>query len=302
MGSAMIFSFRKSYGQFITSGAQLILLHIGLTVGSRTGGIVCLILTAIISLFAWMSTLRRRRAITNTPTSRIASAAQGYVELIGTGRPLDGLPLLSHLTQRPCLWCRWKMEEKYGNKWRTVDRGESEFSFLIDDGSGHCIVDVEGAEILTRHKEIWCDGSYRCTEWNLLINDRIYAIGEFRTLDGGSVELDARLDLKELLAEWKKDRATLLKRFDLDGNGEIDEKEWELARQTARREVSRIHQEVRNAPDVHMMTSPGNGRHYLLSNIGPDQLTNRYLFWAIFHMTVFLGTLGGIPWVLRHYA
>lgn len=58
-------------------------------------------LLAVIGLIAWTSTFRRRRAITDTPTSRIASAAQGYVELSGQGRALDDPPLYAPLTQAP---------------------------------------------------------------------------------------------------------------------------------------------------------------------------------------------------------
>ena len=299
----MILSFRKSYGQLITSGAQLVLFAIGAQAESREGWVACLALIAAISLCAWMSALWRRRAITDTPTSRIASAAQGYVELSGSGRPLDHPPLLSHLTCLPCLWYRFHVEERTGsNKWKTVESGESDVPFIIDDGSGRCVVDVEGAEILTRHKETWTRGNYRNTEWKLLINDRIHALGEFKTLGGGSVDLDARRDMNELLAEWKKDRAALLKRFDLDGDGELNMQEWGLARQAARREVSRMHREARNESDVNTLSCPRNGRHYLLSNIDPNRLARRYLLWSLFHLTLFLATLGAVPWVLhRHF-
>jgi hypothetical protein len=293
----MILTFRKSYGQFITSGAQLLLLYIGAHTDSRSGWAVCLTLMAIVSLVAWTSTLRRRRAITDTPTSRIASAAQGYVELSGRGRPPDP-PLFSHLTRLPCLWHRWRVTEGSGKNARTVDSGESEVPFLIDDGSGHCLVDPDGAEILTRHKESWSKGDYQYTEWKLLINDDIYALGEFKTLGGGSVELDARRDMNELLSAWKKDRTTLLKRFDLDSDGELSEKEWGLARQAARREVSRMHREARNESDLHTLNRPRNGRLYLLSNIDPNRLARRYLLWSLFHLATFLGALGAIPWVL----
>jgi hypothetical protein len=298
----MILTLRKSYGQLITSGAQLLLLLIGLETESREGWIACLALIALISLFAWISTLRRRRAITDTPTSRIASAAQGYVELTGDGRPLDHPPLLSHLTRLPCLWYRFVVEEKTGNddKWKTVERGESEVPFLIDDGSGRCVVDVEGAEILTRHKETWTEGRYRNTEWKLLINDQVYALGEFKTLGGGSIDLDAGQDLNALLAEWKKNKADLLKRFDLNGDGELDMQEWGLARQAARREVTKLHREARNESDVHTLSCPRNGRHYLLSNLDPNKLARRYLLWAVFHVVVFLAALGAIPWILRY--
>ena len=83
----MIASLRKDYEELITAGFQTGLLFVGLRVNSRMGWIVCLALIAILSLFAWGSALLRRRAITDTPTSRIASAAQGYVELLGIGRP-----------------------------------------------------------------------------------------------------------------------------------------------------------------------------------------------------------------------
>jgi hypothetical protein len=296
----MILTLRKSYAEFITSGSQLLLLCAAVKLDSLAAWVVCLVLIAVFSLFAWMSTLRRRRAITDTPTSRIASAAQGYVELSGTGRPIEP-PLLSHLTHLPCLWYRYAVERGSGKNRKTVDSGESELPFLIDDGSGHCLVDPEGAEILTRHVKSWREDNYSYTEWKLLINDRIYALGEFRTLGGGSVDLDARGDLKEVLAEWKKDRATLLGRFDLDGDGEISEKEWGLARQAARREVSRRHREARETPDVHTLSCPSNGRHYLLSNLDPNRLARRYLWWSIFHLAVFLGALGAIPWILHQF-
>ena len=155
-------SFQKASGQVVTSGAQVVLLFVGLQIQSRTGWIGTLIMVAIISLLAWVSAINRRRAITDTPISHIGSAAQGYVELSGTGRPLDESPLRSELTGLPCLGYRFHVEERTSNnKWNSVERGESEVSFLIEDGSGRCVVDVEDAEILTHHKKSWTQGNYR---------------------------------------------------------------------------------------------------------------------------------------------
>lgn len=295
----MIVNFRREYGQFITSGAQLLVLFVGLKLDSRDGWLLCVGLMAAISLIAWRSTLRRRRVIADTPTSRIASAAQGYVELSGTGQPLDFPPLISHLTALPCLWYRYQVEERTNDKWRVVSSGESETSFLLDDGSGRCVVNVENAEILTSHKERWTTGRFRHTEWKLLINDPVYALGEFRTLGGSRVELDAKRDLNELLADWKKDRHDLLRRFDLNKDGQIDMQEWALARQAARREVSKLHREARNDADVHTLCCPANGKLYLLSNLDPNRIARRYLWWAIFHLTVFFGAIGAVPWILQ---
>lgn len=298
----MIVRLRREYGQFITSGTQLILIAVGLKLDSRGGWLACLGLMALVSLFAWLSALRRRRAIADTPTSRVASAAQGYVELRGRGRPLDGTPLVSHLTGLPCLWYRYRVERRSGDhKWQTVDSGESRASFLLDDGSGCCVVDVEEAELLTRHKETWTRDGYRNTEWKLLIGDPVYALGEFATLGAGGIELDARRDTGELLAEWKKDPPRLLKRFDLDGDGSIDLQEWALARRAARREVEKQHRAIRAAADIHLMRRPASGQLYLLSNFDPDLLARRYLGWSLFHLTVFFAALAALPGIWHGY-
>ncbi len=294
----MLVSLRREYGQFVTSGAQLLLIAIGAKLESRTAWIVCIAVMAVISIFAWASTLRRRRAISDTPTSHVASAAQGYVELCGTGKPLDSPPLLSHLTALPCLWYRYQVEEKNGDdKWHNVSKGESEVSFILDDGTGRCVIDVEGAEILTRHKETWTKDRYRYTEWKLLINDQVYALGEFRTIGGSRLELDANRDINGLLSEWKKDQATLLKRFDLNADGSIDMKEWALARQAAKREVTKLHREARNEADVHTLRCPDSEKLFLLSNLDPDKIARRYLWWSIFHIAVFFGSLAALPWL-----
>jgi hypothetical protein len=293
----MIVNLRREYGQFITSGAQALLLLIGARLESRRGWLFCLSLMALISLFAWVSTLRRRRAIADTPTSRIASAAQGYVELRGSGKALDYPPLLSHLTALPCLWYRYLVEKKSGSKWQTVSSGESEASFIIDDGSGRCVIDVDNAEILTRHKETWTKGGHRHSEWKLLINDPIYALGEFRSIGGSTAELDAKGDIGALLCQLKKDQPALLKRFDLNADGRIDMGEWALARQAARREVEKLHRQARNEADVHTLRCPSGEQLYLISNIDPDDIARRYLYWSIFHLTLFFGALAALPWL-----
>ncbi|CAB1368658.1 hypothetical protein [Denitratisoma oestradiolicum] len=290
---------RRHYAALVTSGAQLLLLFVAAESESREGWLVCLGLMALISLFAWMSALRRLRAVRDTPTSRVASAAQGYVELIGRGRPLDGAPLLSKLSALPCLWYRYQVERRDSdNKWRTEDKGESQDSFLLDDGSAACVVDPYGAEILTQHRDVWQQGDYRYTEWKLLDIDTIYAIGQFRTLGGGSSEINTNEELKAVLAEWKLDSRKLHERFDLDGNGVLDMKEWSLARQAAKREAKKRVAEVRAMPDTHYMVQPHDDRLFLISNLPPDQLAHRYGFWAWGHLLIFFSSLGGMGWLL----
>ena len=298
----MNFSLRREYSELITSGAQLVLVFIAMQSDSSVGWLFCLPPMALISVFAWMSALRRLRAIRDTPTSRIASAAQGYVELIGRGQPFGETPLLSKLRLLPCLWYRYEVEEKYrtknGESWRTIDSGASDDSFLIRDETGECVVDPEQAEISTRDKDQWQNGGLRYTEWKLIKDDTIYVIGDFLTRSGAA-EFDSRAELNALLTEWKKDMPALHKRFDLNKDGELNMDEWLLARQAAKREVANKLREAQTQSDTHIISQPRDGKLFLISNLTPDDLSRRYLFWVWAHLVIFFGALAGIGWLLQ---
>ena len=89
--------------------------------------------------------------------------------------------------------------------------------------------------------------------------------------------------------------AELLKRFDLDRNGSLDLKEWELARTQARREIAATHRELRTTADVHVMHRPEDGRLYLISDLAPNRLATTYRRWSWFHLAVFFLGLGALP-------
>ena len=295
----MLVSLRRGYAHLVTSGAQVLLLLVGLKLASRNGWLFVLSLMAAISILAWLSALNRLRTIRDTPTSRIASAAQGYVELAGRGHPF-GEPVIGQLSLLPCLWYRYHIEQRESEgKWKTVGRGESDDTFILRDETGECVVDPDQAEILTRHRDQWHDGDYRYTEWKLIEHDSIYVIGQFRTQGGSSLEFDTREEVGALLAEWKKDMPTLLKRFDLDGNGTLDMQEWMLARSAARREVARMMREEQEQPDINIIGRPRNGQLFLVSNLDQARLSRRYLLWSWAHLLIFFGALGGIGWVMQ---
>jgi hypothetical protein len=299
----MLVGLRREYGRFITSGAQLLLALIGARIGTPLAWSVCAALIAAISLAAWASTYRRARAIDDTPTSKVASAAQGYVELSGRGRALAGLPVVSPVSRLTCLWYRYIAERQDSErKWRRDSAGESDASFILDDGSGQCLVDTEGAEILAANKEIWVREDYRYTEWRLLPNDPIYVLGEFFTRGSADLQLDREEDVKALLAEWKKDPRALLKRFDVDGNGELDLEEWERARTQARREVERMHGEQRLQAELHTLRRPADGRLYLISSLSAEKLGRRYRWWSIAHLVIFFAALAGLAMALKSTA
>lgn len=288
---------RHSYGQWLASGGYLMLLLVGIQLESAIAWQVCAGATALLALVAWIMALRRARAIADTPTSTIASAAQGYVELYGRGVPIGGTPLVTPFLGLTCLWYRYKIERKQDDKWVVESHGESSDSFLVDDGSGTCLVDPEGAEILPRSSETWQKGDHRYTQAVLFPGEPIYALGHFRTLSGAGEVFDLNEDVKHLLAEWKKDLPQLLERFDLDQDGTIDLREWQLARSQARREVTRNHRELRAAPDTHLLGRPPDGRLFLISSLPPAKLRLRYARWAVAHLVFFFAALA----VLVHF-
>jgi hypothetical protein len=295
----MLVLLRREYAHLVTSGAQLLLLLVGLKLESRNGWLICFSIMTAISILAWLSALSRLRTIRDTPTSKIASAAQGYVEMIGRGHPF-GDPLLGQLSLLPCLWYRYRIEHRESeDKWKIVDSGESDDSFMLRDETGECVVDPEQAEILTRHRDQWHDGDYRYTEWKLIEHDNLYVIGAFRTQGGSSMDFDSREELGALLAEWKKDMPSLHRRFDLDGNGTLDMQEWMLARSAAGREVAKMMREEQEQPDINIISRPREGELFLISNLDQDKLSRRYLLWSWAHLAIFFGALFGIGWVLQ---
>ena len=293
----MLVGLRRDAANLALPAAQAILVAAITASDSGWGALAGLTVLMATGLYGWLRSLQHARLILDTPTSRIASAAQGYTELRGRGRPLDGTPLLSPVNGLPVLWYRVTTQRRDGDgKWQHVATNESDASFLLDDGSGVCAVDPDGAEMLVRRREVFNQGELRHTQWSLIIHDRIYTIGDFTTIGSIAPELDTAGQIRDLLGGWKSDRRSLLERFDLDGNGEIDLREWELARAQARREVMKRRHEVLSAPEAHIMRRPAQRRLYLISDLDPARIARRYRLWAGFHVAVFLGAAGATAW------
>lgn len=278
--------------EWLTGGIHFVILVIALEADTAEAWPFALAGMAIVSFVAWVANYRRYRHIHDNPTSRVASAAQGYVELFGRSELLPGSHLASSRNGLPCCWRRYRIDRKTSNdKWEHVDSGESNDHFLLVDDTGQCVISPEGAEILTENKNIWMEGSYRHTEWLIVPKGQLYAIGEFSTVGGAVADLDERTDVSHLLADWKKDKAQLLARFDRNKDGEIDLHEWERARLEAQNEVRRRHAEGRAAvtEGVHILRKPRDGRLFLLACALPDKLGRRFAFWSGLHLAFFIG-------------
>ena len=298
----MLTSLRTGYANYITSASYLLVLLVALRAETRGAWLLCLGLISLVAFLVWMSSYRRSRAIADTPTSRIASAAQGYVELYGYASASPEFRIAAKSGSMPCVWFRCVTYRRGSdNKWRVVDRSVSDSLFEMSDGTGSCMVDPDHAEVISTNRRTWYEGDYKHVEEQLLAGDGIYVLGEFTTLGGAHSPLDHEGDVKALLAEWKMDHPVLLERFDLNGDGQLDMQEWELARRAAAREISRQHRELRLQSGVHVMRRPANGGLFLLSNLSPQSLKRKYAWWSRFHLAVFVAGIGAAGWIATQH-
>ena len=285
---------RHDYVNLALGGGNLALLLLGLQLKSAGGWQISLALVGLTSFWAWHANLKRYRTVADTPTSRIASAPQGYVELVGRGQQPPGETIVSPVNGLPCLWYRYRIERKNGDRWEHVESGVSHDTFGISDGSGLALIDPDGAEILTSRKQVSRVGDIRKTEWTLIEGETLYVIGEHVTLGGPNAVLDKKADLSSLLADWKHDKATLLARFDANRDGEISLEEWERARKAASDEVDRAHLEIRLKDGVHLVRKPAHGRPFLVANREVTALVRHFRLWSWAHLTLVLSAAVGL--------
>lgn len=244
--------------------------------------------------------LQHARQLEDLPTSRIRSAAQGYVEFHGHARLLPGPPIVSPLSSERCCWWAFEIEQRQADdkgrsRWVKIEKKTSDELFLLDDGTGQCVVDPVGARVIPslsrrwrgRHprplgfpgKTSWLDsGDYRYSERLVRFGAWLYAIGAFQTQTAVRDDDEMR-DVSERLAEWKRDKRALLQRFDTNRDGQIDLQEWEVARKAAIAEVRAEQVERSVQPDLHVLSAARDGRPFILSTRTERELT-RGLRWS----------------------
>jgi len=250
----------------------------------------------------------RKRIIEDTPTSKITSAAQGYVELSGHGKLMDGSIISGPLTNITCTWYSYTIEEHRSSgknsHWVTIDKGISDSLFLLVDRSGEAVIDPEKANVTPSITDVWHGhsrhpdprgngtrkkkgffsvgvGRYRYTEERMHPDDPLYAIGLFDTVGGAGSEYDANADVGHLLRDWKKNSEQLLARFDENKDGEIDMEEWQKVRETAFKQIQSQHAEQKATAPVHMLSKTCDSRRpYLLSALPQSDLVKRYSWYS----------------------
>lgn len=270
-------------------------------------------------LFWSVRGLRHARLIGDTPTARVRSAAQGYVELKGSAEAMEGPPIVSPLTGRRCVYWFYKIERRVqsgrSSHWRTVEKDRSENLFHLVDDTGACVVDPVGAKVIAAETHTWHGRTprpqrgpkaggfvlgfgrrYRYHEALIRAGDPLYGLGEFTTRRGGAGREEDQV--KALLAEWKRDPERMAV-FDVDGDGEVDLKEWRAARQAAIAQVRRERDAGETAPAAHVLHRGSSGRPYLLSALTEKQLRRRKLRKGFGGFALFVACGAALLWVLQ---
>ncbi len=275
-------------------------------VGDRWMLVIIATVLAIAGFIGAFYYFYRKRLIEDTPTSTIQAAAQGYVEFSGVSKLMEGPPITAPLTGRTCTWYEYRIEARRGDRWREIKAGRSEELFLLEDESGECIVDPEGARVTGATKQVWYGahrhgvrpgrtsllgrfGRYRYTERRMHPGDVLYAIGLFKTIGGSAGgKPDVNQDVGVLIREWKRDSQAMLARFDKNSDGNIDVDEWQAVRDEAYKQVMLRHKELQHQPATNIIGKTQDKRRpYLLSALPQSALIRRWHYYSVALITLF---------------
>ena len=238
--------------------------------------------------------LKASFAIKDTVTSRIASAAQGYVEIIGKGKP--DISITAPLSGITCLWYDYTEHKNKSiwpnwmtfdsDDWELISSGKSEEPFVINDGTATCQVNPAGAQMSELDYTVWYEGDRRYKELLLLTEKDVFVLGNFTTQGEEFAKVKFNREVAQLINDWKSDQTTLKQRFDLDNDGAISLKEMELIRLQAQREVK--NQTKISFEPLHTISKPQDRRPFIISHHPHSKLVSRHRLHGFFYLAMFL--------------
>ncbi|MEJ2479000.1 MAG: GIDE domain-containing protein [Acidihalobacter sp.] len=245
-------------------------------------------LANIFGLFRGFSkSLARGRSFEDIPTSAIRSAPQGWVELEGVANAADGAVLHSPLTGDACVWYHIRVTQ--GDY--TLRDESSNAPFLVNDGTGECVVDPKGAEIEVRDKAMWSGqtpeptsrprkGSSVSTLTRYTYFEQLIRPGERLTVQGRFVSDDPfQVSLPDLIREtvskWKRD-PKIRERFDADANGTLDASEFSELRVQAIQHAGEAYGGRAEQPPINRLVADSQGgRPVVITSLQQKEFSKR---------------------------
>lgn len=280
--------------------------------------LIAITVGACVCLFAALRLFHRARLIEDMPTSKIRSCPQGYVELFGTAKWMEGPEIYAPLSGQPCVWYSYSIEKYTGNskqRWRYVEGGVSENLFLLEDETGSCAIDPEGAEVTPTSSQTWTGpklvknnsqnknsstmkvigdvlmsshSKYRYTERRLDQFESLYAIGEYSSMGTGyqeNLKDAATANLRELKRNKKK-----LAEYDHNEDGQIDLEEWDEARKDAKQAAIEEQLSSPLPKRMHVLKKPQTKKYqpFLLSSKSESHMSRKNLVFSIVLAVLFI--------------
>ena len=170
---------------------------------SVTFDLSALTTTAIVCLRTLIREWQKKSNIEEVPTSRIESAAQGYVEIYGTAISSDR-KLTSRLRKVPCVYSSYSIDRRTHQlalrRWQNVKKGSFPSQFNISDKTGVCRVHLDAVPDLLCQEKTWYGfnadsqeggpiyrffagffGDYRFRETVISPGENVHVLGWFQT-------------------------------------------------------------------------------------------------------------------------
>ncbi|MBC8212565.1 MAG: hypothetical protein H8E21_16020 [Gammaproteobacteria bacterium] len=261
-------------------------------------------------LYKSYKTYHQYRFISDTATSKIASAAQGYVELTGLGELMEGSLISSPFSQRRCLWYQCILEKRNSgqkhNYWMEESNQISDELFRLVDDSGECIIIPDGAHVIPSIERVWYAnsnrfntaqnstgwtahligfGSYRFTERLITVAEPLLVMGLFKSIEKNTTPDSLNDRVNALLQRWKKNPEKYLRQFDRDKNGKIQRAEWTLIRKQAITNIRHQQQET----FLHTLQNPNEkNQPFLISSLPESVLILRKQRYIALYFMLFL--------------
>lgn len=253
------------------------------------------------TFWGWLLAYRRLQALEDMPLARIATAAQGYVQLVGRAAIFPGEPLMSPVGREPCCWYSYRVVTYDGEGHvKSTEHEQTDWSFMMADASGECVVDPAGARIVPVRTNSYRDKYQSWTEHVILPHDPICVLGQFTTSGQSVTEHDLEFSTGQLLAEWKKNMPALQRRFPPSQSSTWTPEEWDKVRLAARREVER--NLVRGPTQgQHRIQKPADGRPFVISAESPEELERNLAIWSWLHAFGFVLAVGLLAWIYFRY-
>ena len=287
-----------------------------------------LLLFILLCFMGMVRSIKCMRIIMDTPTSKIRSAAQGYVELKGKAKPIID-PILAPLSNKPCCWYHYKIEKEVSTtdsdgypktEWRTVARETSPHFFHVIDGTGSVVICPAGADASIKVKETWYNTSVKKRKGSLgsaLLNSvissaacgrlryyeeriepdqKVVALGFFRTLSKNETPFELDEVKKHVEAEAVKRKK--VSTFRSLGNLA------DTLKQEFTHKVDGIKEEWEAAVKkdkygkCHVLHK--KERPFIITTFSEKKIIKRYFWQSVICSTLFVGLVVVLYFVVRH--